>query len=191
MKIHLIHGIRSVGQVSVDELVPYLTGFEIAYPDYGYILELETKIVNSIIVGAILPYVATDDVLVGHSNGCAVAFEVMSRLNKVGGAVFINAALRQDVVRPPSCPWIDVYFNAGDQITELAAVGARLGIVDGLWGEMGHAGYDGPDPQITNIDCCDERNMPMVWGHSAIFEKKNISAWGPYIAERIRKRLGI
>jgi hypothetical protein len=50
-----------------------------------------------------------------------------------------------------------VYFNAGDEITETAQLGAEIGITDPVWGEMGHAGYRGDDPFITNINCGDDR----------------------------------
>jgi hypothetical protein len=40
------------------------------------------------------------------------------------GGIFINAALEQNILRRPWVPWIDVYFNAGDEITEAAQLGA-------------------------------------------------------------------
>ena len=189
MKVHLIHGIRSQGQCTVDDLLPYLSQWEVAYPDYGYIVELETPFVNQIIVGTLLPYIGQDDVLIGHSNGCALIYEAMQKLQKVGGAVFINAALERGITRPPSWPGIDVYFNSGDKVTEAAAIGAQLGIVDRDWGEMGHVGYSGNDPLIVNIDCGEQRNMPVVSGHSDLFSPQNITSWGPFIASRINEHI--
>jgi len=189
MTIHLIHGIRSVGDCTVDEMVPYLTGFEVAYPDYGYILGIETRFVNGLIVGTLAPYIGPDDILICHSNGCAVAYELMHKLPQIGGAVFINAALQRAIVRPRSCPWIDVYFNAGDQATQLAAVGAVIGVVDPDWGEMGHAGYFGVDKAITNIDCANTPGMPIVSGHSDIFTAAKLADWAPFIVKRIQAHI--
>jgi len=187
--IHLLHGIRTGGPSPIEGLIPYLTGFEVAYPDYGFVWELETRIVNSAIVGTLLPYVKASDILIGHSNGCAIAYEMMQRAPQVAGAVFINAALETNIVRPPSCPWIDVYFNPGDQITELAQIGAAVGVVDRDWGQMGHAGYSGTDINITNINCGEQRNMPIVSGHSDFFTDRNLASWGPYLATRIQEHV--
>jgi hypothetical protein len=112
------------------------------------------------------------------------------------GAIFVNAALTQRIVRPPGCPWVDVYFNAGDEITEAARIGAALGLTDLVWGEMGHAGYFGNDLRITNTNCGPMNGSlfsavgPIgAWGHSDIFTPPKIRSWGPYIAQRLKARL--
>ena len=187
--IHLIHGIHTEGKSVVEGLIPFLGKWEVAYPDYGYILGVETRIVNPLIVGTLEPYIGPADVLIGHSNGCAIAYDLMRRGTKVAGAIFINAALEQKIVRPPGCPWIRVYYNSGDQITEAAQIGARLGITDLAWGEMGHAGYLGTDPQITNVNCGLQPGMPKVSGHSDFFSPDNLAQWGPYLANDLGARL--
>lgn len=184
--IHLVHGIRSTAASPVAGLIPFLPA-PVAFPDYGWIEELETRIVNPIIVGALLPYIQAGDVLVGHSNGCAIAYELLRQGAPARGAIFINAALNASVERPnATVQWIDVYSNRGDQVTELAKAGAIIGLTDPEWGEMGHSGYSGDDPLFTNIFCDTYRNMPVVCGHSDIFTPANLSAWGPFIASRIR-----
>ena len=50
---------------------------------------------------------------------------------------------------------------------------------------MGHAGYEGADENIVNIDCANTPGLPRVWGHSAIFLPQNLAAWGPHIARRM------
>lgn len=183
--IHLIHGIHTQGQNPVEGLIPYLAPFEVYYPDYGYILGLETKIVNPIIVGSLLPYIEPTDILIGHSNGCAIAYDLLQRGVRVAGAVFINPALEQHIER--LAPWIDVYFNAGDEITRAAKLGEELGLTDPVWGEMGHGGYVGPDPAITNINCGATAGMPVVSGHSDFFTPTNLAAWGPFLVGRLRR----
>jgi hypothetical protein len=182
--IHLIHGIHTEGLSPVEGLIPYLAPFEVYYPDYGYIWGLETKIVNPIIVGSLFPYIEPEDILIGHSNGCAIAYDLLQRGVKVAGAVFINGALERSISR--LAPWVDVYFNAGDEITEAAKVGAELGITDPVWGELGHAGYSGTDPAITNINCGSTAGLPAVSGHSDFFTPSKLAAWGPFLVSRLR-----
>ena len=183
--IHLIHGIRTEGPSPVENLIQYLGPYAVKYPDYGWIDGVETRFVNPIIVGTLAAYVAPDDVLICHSNGCAIAYDLMGRGVKLAGCIFINAALSRLIVRR-TAPWIDVYYNAGDEITEVAELAARLGLSDPAWGEMGHAGYLGTDPLITNIDCGNTAGMPIVAGHSAFFEAENLTQWGPYLVNRLR-----
>ena len=188
MRIHLIHGIRTEGPAPIEGLIPFLLPWKVAYPDYGWIEELETPFINRHVVGALKPYIEAEDVLIGHSNGCAIAYELMQQLPQVGGAVFVNAALERNITRPQACPWIHVYFNAGDQITELAAIAAKIGIVDKDWGDMGHGGYEGSDEKITNIDCGNQRNLPVVSGHSEFFAQQNLQAWGPALRAKLCAR---
>lgn len=191
MRVHLIHGIHTEGPSPVENLIPYLVteGFETFYPDYGFILGVETRIVNPIIRGALMPYIGSQDVIIGHSNGCAVAYDLMCAGQKLSGAVLVNAALEQTITRPAGVPFIDVYFNPGDEITEAAKIAEQLGIVDPVWGEMGHAGYNGLDSSIHNINCATTPGMPTVLGHSAFFDPINITAWGPFLAKRLASQM--
>lgn len=187
MRVHLIHGIHSAGDCPPAGLIPYLkaSGLEVLYPDYGFILGLETRILNPAIVGTLKPYIQPGDAVVAHSNGCAIAYDLMNQGARFGMAAFINPALEQEIIRPAGCRFIDVYYNPGDEITEAARIGAQLGITDLVWGEMGHAGYEGADENIVNIDCANTPGLPRVWGHSAIFLPQNLAAWGPHIARRM------
>ncbi|MDR5726725.1 MAG: hypothetical protein RB191_04570 [Terriglobia bacterium] len=182
---HVIHGIHSGTPSAIQPLIPYLrtAGFDCRYPDYGYVLGIETKLGNPMIVGSIFPYVGPDDILIGHSNGCAIAYDILQRGAKVTGAVFINAALEQDF--KPLAPWTDVYYNSGDDITEAAKIAATIGYSDPIWGECGHAGYLGKDPSITNINCGATPGLPVVSGHSDFFTPSKLAAWAPYLIDRI------
>lgn len=183
--IHLIHGIHTQGPSLVERLAPFFAPMEVKYPDYGWILGLQTKMINPVVVGTLLPYIGPEDVIVAHSNGCAIAYDLMLMGIKLKGAVFINAALEQDIKRQSGVGWIDVYFNAGDDITEAARVAQRFGLVDKVWGEMGHAGYKGTDPLIKNIDCGKTPGMPVVCGHSDLASVANLPSWGPFVAKEI------
>lgn len=192
MRIHLIHGIHTAGVSPVKGLIPYLQkqGFEVLYPEYGWIAGLETKLLNPLIVGVLLPYLQPGDVLIGHSNGCAISYDLMNAGARLAGACFINGALEQKIDRPPWVDFIDVYYNPGDEITETAKVAEELHLVDPVWGEMGHGGYSGDDPQIFNFNCGAGGGMPVVAGHSDFFSPGKIDVWGSFLAKRLKTKLG-
>jgi hypothetical protein len=190
--IHLIHGIHYEPSSPVTGLIPYLeaAGFDVAYPNYGFELALETRIVNPMLQGSLLPYIRPGDVLIGHSNGCAIAYELMMAGAPAIGAVFINGALQTTIARPGSCKWIDVYYNPGDDITIAARLAADIGIVSPVWGELGHSGYAGNDPDIRDFNCGSSTAMPVVSGHSDFFTPAKLSAWGPFLAGRLQSAIG-
>lgn len=188
MRVYLIHGIRTEPTSPVKGLISYLLagGFEVRYPEYGYELALETRIVNPMIVGTLLPCIEPGDLLIGHSNGCAISYELMKKGAPAVGAVFINGALETDIVRPGTCQWIDIYCNSGDEVTEAAKWGAKVGLVDSVWGELGHSGYSGNDPEIRTINGDHTPGEPMLYGHSDLFTPAKLSAWGPLIVQKIK-----
>jgi hypothetical protein len=188
--IHLIHGIRTDPISVVENLIPYLAKVgTVSYPDYGYLLELETSIVNPMIVGALLPYVHAGDVIVGHSNGAAIAYELMNRGAPVAGLILINGALTPRITRAVGTKWVDVYYNPGDTITVAAQLAEQLHIVDPNWGELGHSGYQGTDAAIGSINCGATAGEPVVCGHSDFFTPAKVAAWGPYLTGRLTAHL--
>lgn len=186
--IHLIHGIHTEPTSPVKGLVPYLeqAGFRVAYPEYGFELALETRIVNPMLVGSLLPYIAPGDILIGHSNGCAIAYALMLLGAPIQGAVFINGALETTLMRPTGIKWLDVYYNAGDDITVAARIAADIGIVVPIWGELGHSGYAGNDPRVSDFDCGRTPGLPVVIGHSDFFTPSKLEAWGPFLVNRLK-----
>jgi len=187
VKIHLVHGIRTGPDSVVKNLIPYLAGFDVRYVDYGYEYELETRIVNPMIVGAMLPYIDDGDIAIGHSNGCAIIYELMSRGAPIRAAAFINGALEQNFVLPAQIEKVRVYWNAGDEITEAAKIGAAIGVTDRDWGELGHAGYSGSDPRVENVDCGTASYRIAVSGHSDFFTPLKLASWGPDVNAFVRE----
>ena len=113
MRVHVVHGILTpVGVSGLLKLVPLLqqAGFDVRVPDYGLITAAETRIVNPLIGRTLGPYVEPGDVYVGHSNGCAIGYNLMTSGSRLAGAVFINAALKRDIA-PPAPTWVDVYYR--------------------------------------------------------------------------------
>lgn len=196
-RVHVVHGILDpVGKAGLLKLVPYLqqAGFDVRVPDYGLITAVETRIANPLIVRTLLPYIEPGDLYVGHSNGCAIGYDLILAGARPAGVVFINAALKRNI-ELPGAMWADVYYNAGDDATVAAVASAALGLSDPVWGDMGHAGYEGDSIYITNIDCgpmvsvSAHGPLPPVSGHSDIFTDGKIEAWGPYITRRVLTRL--
>lgn len=192
MTIHLIHGIHTAyTDHKVSNLATYLKKSEanVKIPCYGYLLAVESRTTNPRIVSTLLPYIEQGDIIVGHSNGCDIALELAIAGAPVAGMVFINAALERDIKLPLQVNWLDVYFNDGDNITELAEIAAQLLLtpVDINWGQMGHAGYSGDDKRIVNLDCGNYAPLPVVNGHGDLFSDINLPAWGAFITNRISK----
>ena len=190
IRIHLIHGIHNDGQSAAClPLVPFLTG-TVLVPDYGWIAAVETKRINPVVNGSLQPYIWPDDVLIGHSNGCAVIYDLLQRGVKMRGVVLINGALKNNPTFPEYLKFAHIYSNKGDDITELAELSEAMPfhVVDDNWGDMGHSGYTGTDPRAVNF-YCDQMapTMPVVDGHSDIFTPPKILAWGPFIDQRLQE----
>lgn len=193
MRVHVVHGIMDpVGTAGILALVPYFqaAGFECKVPDYGLITALEAKIVNPLLVRTLRPYMQPGDIWVGHSNGCAIGYELLITGVEFAGMVLINPALEPNVVFPPGV-WADIYSNRGDTATVAAQVAHEFGLTDPVWGEMGHSGYTGSNPLALNVYCDKTQNMPVVDGHSDIFTPPNLSKWGPYAISRTTRRLAV
>lgn len=199
-RVHVVHGILDpVGKAGLLKLVPYLqqAGFDVRVPDYGLITAMETRIANPLIVRTLLPYLEPGDLYVGHSNGCAIGYDLITAGARPAGVVFINAALKRNI-ELPGAMWADVYYNAGDDATVAAVASAALGLSDPVWGDMGHAGPAKFDPsgRIAGIDCGFSGayqglpgDLPKVSGHSDIFTPGKVEAWGPYITKRVLAHL--
>lgn len=188
MRVHLVHGIRTaVGCTTVAALRSFFeaAGARVFYPDYGYELGLETKIVNPFIVNTLCAYIEPGDIWVGHSNGCALGYEVMKAAAPLAGAVFINAALERDIIIPAQIKWLDVLSNEGDTVVEAAVAAEKLGLVDAHYGDMGRFGYRGTDPRAANIYCSTTAGLPQVFGHSDLFTEANLAAWAPAIIKMV------
>jgi hypothetical protein len=190
-RVHVVHGILDpVGKAGLLKLVPYLqqAGFDVRVPDYGVITAVETRIANPLIVRTLRPYVEPGDLYIGHSNGCAIGYDLITAGARPAGVVFINGALKRNI-ELPGATWADVYYNEGDDATVAAVAAARLGLSDPVWGDMGHVGYSGSNPNVTNIDCDSVartlEGLPLVFGHSDIFTDGKVEAWAPYIVSRV------
>ncbi len=183
--VHLVHGIHVTnGYDSIGKLKLYFhdVGFEKVEPfSYGFMPFFMARFLNPSVIEDLKAVVKPGDILVGHSNGGLLAYELAEAGVELGGVVLINPALDKDRRFAKRVPWIHVYFNEGDDVVTLARI-PRLS----SWGDMGKIGYRGPrDGRHRNIDC--GRHHPKVDGHSDIFSQGNIELWGPRIAGNARR----
>lgn len=191
MRVHLIHGIHADQPGgTVAKLEPYFTeqGYEVVVHNYGYAYALTARLLNPHRATHIAQFIAPDDIIVGHSNGCTLAWmittgyegmfaTVPSRSCK--GLVLVNAALDNDIDFH-NVDWVHCYYNDGDEAVDLSNIFYKH-----PWGSLGRYGYKGKDTFVSNIDCADEPMLPTVDGHSALFYPPCIEAWGPYIVNKV------
>lgn len=161
-RVFLVHGWRvrdpmqSIGKL-LDPLAAL--GYAPALLVYGYTLTpTRTKFLTR--KKAMLWSARTQpgDVVIGHSNGCALAFEMSHHeQNRAETMVWINPALQPDIVPGRSVQRCLVLFNPFDETVRLAAL-----LPDIIWGDMGRRGYlpDQADPFGR-----DERMSEAVHGH--------------------------
>lgn len=193
-RVHFVHGILDpLGTSWLLNLVPYFkaAGFDCRVPDYGLITAVETRIVNPLIERALKPYMEPGDIYVGHSNGCAIGYDLMRGGCQFAAVAFINAALeRQILVTPPTK--LFVYFNQGDLATEAAVIGESLGLVSPVWGEMGHSGYEGTSRLVTNVNCSTPPDgLPLLFGHSDMGTPGKLARWAPRVLADIQSALNL
>lgn len=174
--VHIIHGIHVTEPAqSVGRLRFYfeLLGYPVVVHDYGHIFAFQARCKNKDISKKIGKSVKPGDIVVGHSNGCAIIHRMAKDGVQFRGAVLINAALDRDAQIENGCEWVHVYHNKGDGWVALS----RL-LFWHPWGAMGRDGYKGNDKRVTNFDC-----YPDVDGHSDIFTK--LDRWGKIIASNV------
>lgn len=178
-----------VGTAGILKIAPSLqaAGFEVFVPDYGLITAIEARIWNPNAVRLLRPFMQPGDIWVGHSNGCAIGYELLITGSKFGGMVLFNPALDPKLHFPDGV-WVDVYCNAGDDATVAAQAGKDIGLLDPVWGEMGHSGYEGDNPMVMTVHADRTPSMPVVNGHSDIFSPRCWPTWDPYSIARIKMR---
>lgn len=197
MRVHLIHGIHSEHGGATAMLKPFFEreGFDVAVYDYGWATGVFSRFQNGSRARTIARQVGPDDILVGHSNGGTLSWMIQDMV-PVAGMVLIHPALDEDASFPRA-RWVDVYHDRKDDVVEFSEA---LGFFDIFfkhpYGRLGRVGYQGKDRHVVSID--DERltidmvqmdeRLPPVTGHSEMFERTHLDAWGAYYARRARQR---
>ena len=189
MIVILIHGFNvwDGGRATVGRLAPFFNARGIPHfaVNYGHFGLLETRLKNIRVAKrvALACRAAANQkvIVVGHSNGCAIAHLAASEFGaKIDKAVYINPALKKDMPLPDSVPELDVWYSPSDRPVRLARwlLPSRMR----PWGEMGATGYQGvEDSRITNFNK-QENYRVQSSEHSDVFTLSKLPFFGSLIA---------
>ena len=187
MTVHLVHGfnVSDGGKDTVRRLEPFIPGSEIAY-DYGWTGLLFLKCNNAKAIAHIEPRIKPGDILIGHSNGALIIWQLVQKhADKLAGVILINPALRRDTIWPDGLQVLCLY-NSTDWVVQLGRIWARLVSLGGLrfhgWGAAGRYGFDQKSETLSNWDTNSNAFSVRVEGHSGLFKEPGLTYWGRIIA---------
>lgn len=186
-RVILLHGFNvcDEGQRSVGRLAPYFTqaGFVVKRPRYGWLGLLGVRLMNRRFARLIADMSEPGDIVVAHSNGCAIAFQAATEFHaEFAQLVFINPALDADCEFPPQISHVHIWHSPGDSPVAWSKL-----LPWHAWGDMGAVGYRGrPTPRVH---CYDKQNDFPVSSrsHSDIFEPENLSYFAPIVLSQVLK----
>lgn len=174
----LLHGfnVTDGGAATTDQFAPLLrdVGYEPVQLDYGWTGLVGVRLCNGKLARWLARLSRPGDVVLAHSNGCAVAAKAVDYGAELSGLVFLNPALDRDWAPGPAVQWWHVYYNARDPWTA-----AARWLPWHPWGAMGHDGPSSEDTRLMAVDT-GERG---AWGHSPVLE--DFASWGPEVVGRI------
>lgn len=158
MTAHLLHGAFVLGEPKIQQLAQYTPGPDLLHK-YGFAAPPLIKIANWRAINDIESKLESGDTLVGHSNGCLIAYKLVERMIAQGktpkAVVTIAPAMRRDTEWPPGDYRVLCIYNPYDWVVEAGRVwgrlfGAETGIAHG-WGAAGRKGFTTPDTRISNF----------------------------------------
>ena len=140
---------------------------------YGYAYALLTRWQNPGRARKLAEIIPPGSVVLGHSNGCALAWMAAELGAPIQGAILVNPALDTDKVMAPHVPWINLYPNKHDEAVKIAKL-----LPAHPWGAQGRDGLTVSDPRyLTRWTHEPTRLAKAVEGHSAVWEPKVIHGW--------------
>lgn len=164
-RVILIHGwnVRDFGKKSVGPLVKPLEslGHEVVLAKYGFVMSpWSTSLASRKMAKYISTKVQPGDVVIGHSNGARVAYELSYYAPLVRKMIWLNPALDADIVPAKSVQSCLVVHSKRDLATRFARW-----LPGSVWGPMGRNGYG---PREFDAWGYDDRmiNFPHSGGHS-------------------------
>ena len=183
--VFLLHGIHQ--ERGKESTVGFKTLIPQAHKrDYGAILSWQALWVNRSLAETLADEIDEHRgaLIIGHSNGCAIASRVAELSACVRGLVMINPALDVDWKPPSTLRWMNVYYHPNDSAVRLARW-----IPFTRWGAMGATGA--PPTGKTRV-----WNFNLAsWGlgyrgisgaHNIVFQHFNF--FGPLIIQHMRMR---
>ena len=197
-----LHGfnVRDKGKDSTDKLGIRLSqkGVKWIQMDYRWVFLLGAKYLNSSLSKRLDKTVAEEKekgvsevIVIGHSNGCAIAMRQMLHGSTVADKyILINPALKRDLVEriPGDVKKIVCYHSRHDYPTQAAKWASKIPVVNflipELWGAAGAWGLDSDDLRVKNI----EENR--IFGdnyvlHSDVFADETIDKFSEHVYNEI------
>lgn len=187
-RIIIVHGIHTNDS---DGWMDYLVhafnngGWNAAKWTYGYAYAVLTRFQNPGRARALADLIQPGDVVLGHSNGCCLAYLASQLGAPIGGAILLNPALDTDKVMAPQVPWVNLYPNRHDEAVKYAGLWPAH-----PWGAQGRAGISVKDTRYKTV-WTDEGagEAPAVQGHSAVLANDVLPAWARRIVDDASTRL--
>ncbi len=161
-------------------------GFDVLVWTYGYAYALLTRIQNPGRAKKLKALIGPDDIVLGHSNGCCLAWLAAQAGAQMAGAVFLNPALDRDKAMPEHVPWVNLYPNHADIAVEIALIFRKH-----PWGDQGQHGLAFNDRRyLTRFTDEEFGRAPPVFGHSAVLEPAPLAVWSQVFVHDVLHRLG-
>lgn len=186
-RVILIHGfnVRDEGENSIDRLKPMLreAGYRVEDFDYGFLGLMMVRFRTKFIAKMLHQFSNPEDIIIGHSHGCAITAKAMENGAKFDKVVFIHPALDKNWKIPTifSARRITVFYSEKDIATWSAMLlrwisPLRLFKKKHFWGAMGSVGPKSKDKRWVAIN--DHHS------HSGIF--KDLDKWKDTILNAIK-----
>lgn len=198
-RVHLIHGfnVSDGGEKSVLQLVPALMTYNLDFVshNYGWTGPLLLRRKNLQTVAELLPKIEPGDVLIGHSNGCLICWELVDAGAPVSAVVCIQPAMRRDAKWPDHVKVMCLY-NKRDVAVAFGRMWGRFATRVRPWknrhgwGAAGRHGFTLNEPNVLNVETCRYYGKAAACGHSALFRKQKArDFWAEYIARWVKNRI--
>jgi hypothetical protein len=180
IRCYLLHGIKTIdpGRSSISFFMHIMPKFKVVLLKYLYIpiiFSIIVPLINRRVIARMAGEVWPGQIILGHSNGAAVAYGI-TKVVPTRGLVLINPALDSDIEFDEHLEFIHVYWSHRDNIVWLSAL-----MPFSLWGRMGKTGYIGKDPRV--------KQWEMPERHTSIGTAEVAVRWGPVIVRNIEDAL--
>lgn len=195
MRAHLFHGfnVSDGGSNTIDKLAPFflLNNIPVMDHNYGWVGLLGLRRRNNKTTVRALPLIQVGDVLVAHSNGCLIAWELVEAGAPVSAVICIQPALRRDTIWREDVSVLCLY-NKRDWIVSLGRMWGRFVSVANPfanrhgWGAAGRHGFTVEQHNVTNWDT--DRGLYPARGHNGIFDTGPVLHWGPEIIRWVKQQ---
>lgn len=190
MKAHFFHGfnVSDGGSNSVDKLAPWFAmgGCEIVEHDYGWVGLLRLRRRNARTIQGAYPAIGQGDVLIAHSNGCLICWELVEAGAPVSAVICVQPALRRDTTWRDDVRVLCLY-NPRDRIVSMGRMWSRFMSVANPfrdrhgWGAAGRHGFTADQANVDNWNTA-TGPVPAV-GHSGLFQTRPLLHWAPKIRD--------